>query len=97
LTVYDSRLGSGDLDVIAYIVTYKRVVYSAHAARRLRERSITRAMVRKVLAVGDSFDVSSSSGKNRRGREYHFGGRLLRVVYVESSQDHLVITAMWKD
>ena len=74
-------------------MTYKRILYSTHAARRLRGRGITRAMVRQTLATGEAIETLTIVGaKQRFVRELRFG----RGVYLEDSRDLTIVTVMWK-
>ena len=54
-------------------------------------------MVRHTLAAGEAMDAKSIPGaKLRFVREHRFGGRVLRVVYVEDLRELTIITVMWK-
>jgi len=53
-------------------------------------------MVRRVLSLGTRFEVNTSSGKERLGRELEFDARWLCVVFVEDSREITIITVMWK-
>jgi len=54
-------------------------------------------MVRQTLAAGEAIDALTLPGaKQRLVRERPFGGRVLRVVYVEDSRDLTIVTVMWK-
>jgi hypothetical protein len=71
-------------------VTWKRVVYRAHAVRRLWQRGISRQQVRHVLATG----VWRHQGPN-----WLVDGVLdrwpARVVVQEGAETITVITVMW--
>ena len=79
-------------------MTYKNIEYSAHAARRMWERGVRRADVRRVLARGV---WSSSLTLERRDPRFSkrgvIGRRELEVVYTEDAHRICVITVIWKD
>ena len=69
----------------------KRILYRAHALRRLRERGITRHHVRDLLAAG--------AWRRRESGRWLVDGRLegrrARLVLEERSEALVVITVMW--
>lgn len=60
-------------------MTPKQILYSAHAAKRLRERRITRQQVRTVLAIG-TLDDAENGGLSKTAV---IDGRTIRVIYRE--------------
>jgi len=71
-------------------MSWKRVVYHAHAVRRLHQRGITRQQVRQLLATG---------AWRRQGARWLVDGGLerwpARVVVQEDADTITVITVMW--
>lgn len=67
---------------------------SDHAAQRIKQRVITRALVRRCVVSGQivGFDI-----RGRVIREMSFGKRKLVVVYLEIKLGALVVTAYWKE
>ncbi|OGU03182.1 MAG: hypothetical protein A2085_00340 [Gemmatimonadetes bacterium GWC2_71_10] len=72
-------------------MTWKRLVYRAHAARRLRERHITRQDVRHLLATG----TRRRQGSTRWLIDGALGRWPARLVLYESADTVTVITVMW--
>lgn len=60
-------------------VTHKPVVYSAHAATRLKQRRITRREVRAVLATGAVSDIPNGGTR----KHLVVDGRQIAVFYKE--------------
>ncbi len=74
-------------------MTWKRIVYRAHAAARLRERRITRWDVRALLASGSW----RRQGRNRWLVEGTVDRWRARLVLHEGADMLTVITVMWTD
>ena len=81
-------------------MTYKNIEYSAHAARRMWERGVRRADVRRVLARG-VWSSLHTPPMERRDPRFSKGGvigrRELEVVYTEDAHRICVIPVIWKD
>ena len=71
-------------------MTHKPIVYSAHAASRLKQRRITRREVRAVLATGA---VSALTNGGTR-RDAMLDGRQIAVLYREDRQRLHILTVM---
>jgi Domain of unknown function (DUF4258) len=71
-----------------------RLDISEHAAHRLKERGITREVIRRCISAGErtSLDVNG-----RLVKQLLFKDKILTVVYLELKGGALVITAYWKD
>ena len=67
---------------------------SDHAAQRLKQRLITRDLVRQCVIKGQlvGFDI-----RGRVIREFLVGRRRLVVIYIEITLGVLVVTAYWRD
>ena len=81
-------------------MTYKNIEYSAHAARRMWERGVRRADVRRVLArwVWSSLHTPPLERRDPRfSKRGVIGRRELEVVYTEDAHRICVITVIWKD
>lgn len=72
-------------------MTWKRIVYGMHAARRLRERRITRRQVRQLLASG----MRRRQGSTRWLAEGALDRWPARLVFRETADTITVITVMW--
>lgn len=84
------------ISVYAYItVTPKIIVYSDHAAGRLRERGITRQMVRRLLATGAKGKATTVRGAQRWEASGKLGRRIASIIYIESASEILVVTVQW--
>ena len=70
-----------------------RLDVSNHAKERLKQRKITRNLIRKVLALGT---LVGADLKGRRIKQKKFGKRTLIVIYVENVGGQSVVTAYWK-
>lgn len=78
-------------------MTYKAIVYTAHAALRMLERSVSRAQVRTTLAAGTVVPTVTKRGRTRHTKRGAFGGRTLDVVYYEDAAAIEIITVYWVD
>ena len=69
--------------------------YSKHADRRLSERGIPKAWVEATMAAPDYQTPDPKDPRLTRAykRLSEAGGRVLRVVYVSTGMDTLIITA----
>lgn len=70
-----------------------RLEISNHAKRRLKQRKITRNLLRKTLALGTLVRMDL---KGRKIKQKKFGKRTLIVVYIENIGGQSVITSYWK-
>jgi hypothetical protein len=73
-------------------MTYKAIRYSDHAAKMLRTRRISRADVRWIIAKGVRQRAETRGGQQRWKADARIGKRELYVVYIERSDDLLVVT-----
>ena len=69
--------------------------YSKHADRRLSERGIPKAWVEAAMAAPDRETPDPKNPRLTRAykRLTEAGGRVLRVVYMRTGTDTLIITA----
>lgn len=74
-------------------MTWKRIVYGMHAARRLRQRRITRQQVRQLLATG----AWRRQGISKWLVDGPLGRWAARLVVQESADTITVITVMWME
>jgi Domain of unknown function (DUF4258) len=70
-----------------------RLEISNHAKERLKQRLITRNLIRKTLALGK---LVGTDLKGRKIKQKKFGKRILIVVYMENMGGQSVITSYWK-
>jgi Domain of unknown function (DUF4258) len=70
-----------------------RLEISNHAKERLKQRLITRNLIRKTLALGN---LVGTDLKGRKIKQKKFGKRILIVVYLENIGGQSVITSYWK-
>jgi len=74
-------------------MTWKRLVYRAHALRRLRERRVTRRDVRTLVATG--------SWRRQGADRWLVDGALdrwpARLVLHEGADTLTIITVMWTE
>lgn len=75
----------------------KQVVLSSHALHMIAERSIEAEWVERVIAAPEKIspDLNDPVRRCAFGRIDEFGGRWLRVVYVETNDATRVITAFF--
>lgn len=79
-------------------MTYKRVEYSAHAVRRMYERSVRRRDVQWVLARGVWRPERSLEGRDPRfSKRGVVGSGELEVIYTEDAHRIHVITVRWNE
>ncbi len=76
-------------------MTPKRIIYSDHAAGRLRGREITRQNVRRVVATGTRSKTLTMAGAQRWESRGVIGKREMSVIYIEGATELLVVTAQW--
>lgn len=76
-------------------MTPKRIVYSDHAAARLRERAITRQQVRRLLATGARSKATTLIGAQRWESRGSIAGRTASVIYIEKATTIEVVTVQW--
>ena len=69
-------------------MTPKRIEYDVHANDQMRDRKITRADVRWLLADGVMCEAVFARCGYLRGRE-------AKVVYLENAERVYVVTVMW--
>lgn len=77
-------------------MTYKRIEYSPHAARRMQERGIRSSDVKQVLATGTMFVPGQYGGAVRHGRRDTVRDEGCLVIYIEDALHILVVTVMWE-
>jgi len=68
----------------------KRIVFIAHALERLRDRKISKELVIQTLNEPDSVDTGYLG---RKISQKILNGKLIRVIYEETEDEILVITA----
>jgi hypothetical protein len=74
-------------------MTFKPIRYSNHAALRLRQRSITRADVRRIIARGKRQKINSRSGREQRWKSCgKIGKRTFCVIFIERARELEIIT-----
>ena len=79
-------------------MTYEKIEYSPHAARRMRERGVARGDVRWVLARGLRTNQHALAGRDRRfSKRSMIDRRELEVIYTEDARRICVITVAWKE
>jgi uncharacterized DUF497 family protein len=78
-------------------MTHKAVRYSDHSAKRLKTRGISRADVRWIIANGIRVRAETRGGEQRWKVSAKIGKRELYVVYIERSNDLLVVTVAEQD
>lgn len=78
-------------------MTYtKRVTYSRHAVKRMRERQIRRWQVRVMIARGqDNREFLKNPEPNEQCKIGVFGKKQARVIYLEWQRSIHVVTVMW--
>jgi hypothetical protein len=73
-------------------MTHKAIRYSDHAAKMLRIRRISRADVRWIIARGVRARADTGGGEQRWRVSAKIGKRELYVVYIERSNELVVVT-----
>ena len=73
-------------------MTHKAIRYSDHAAKMLRTRRISRADVRWIIAQGVRERADTRGGEQRWRVSAKIGKRELYVVYIERSNELVVVT-----
>lgn len=76
-------------------MTPKRIIFDDHVRGRLRQRRITRQDVRFVLARGIREPATTLAGAQRWSRRAMVRGREMRVVFIETRTDIIIVTAEW--
>lgn len=76
-------------------MTHKAVRYSKHALMRLQQRAITRAMVRRALAIGEK--ITDTGVPDTRAARLKVDRDMLQVHYREGATGIFIITAYWED
>ena len=73
----------------------KRVEYTVHARKRLRERGIRRQQVRWLLAKGDREKARTDAGAQRWLVRGYLGRHEAAVIFVEDAERYRIITVVW--
>lgn len=75
----------------------KSLFFSAHAIQRMNERHFSVEDVKRILYLGEVAKSSyqPKSGPQREARQYPFGGRLAKVIYLEEPNRYLIVTVEW--
>jgi len=76
-------------------VTHKPIEYSAHAAGRLKQRSIRRHAVQWLLARGIREAAPTLGGAQRWRVRGFLGRREAAVVFIEDAHRIRVVTVEW--
>lgn len=77
-------------------MTYKRIEFGPHAARRLKQRNIRRWEVRWLLARGERTKEETRPGAEQRwGCAGLLGKRPAKVIFVEDARRILLVTIEW--
>lgn len=76
-------------------MTYKRIEYDPHAARRMREREFTRSEVRWLLHHGEREALPTQFGEQRWGRRGWIRGKEALLVYLENAERIYVLTVQY--
>ena len=70
-----------------------RIEFSSHAQQRLKERTITRQQIRQCLTDGVLMGLDI---RGRKVKNVLLSKRLLEVIYLETKNGTLIVTAYWK-
>ena len=65
---------------------------SPHAVERLKQRKISRSLVRKTIVLGQLVSVQSNG---RNIRQLKVRGRTLEVIYLNCSGGFILVTCYW--
>ena len=77
-------------------MTHKQIRYSIHAAKRLKERHITRGDVRWLIANGLREPADTRGGETRWQVSAKIGKRNLYVIFIEGAAEVEVVTVAEK-
>ena len=67
-----------------------RIIYTAHAQRRIRQRHVTRRMVEQTLSVPDH-PYRRGNVADEEIAERRFGNRIVQVVFEERKTGELIV------
>jgi len=70
----------------------KQIVYSRHAKERISQRGIKERQV--ICAIENPQQTIPARNKKRTKVRYKFDGKTLTVIYVETPNQIIIITAM---
>ncbi len=73
-------------------MTHKAIRYSDHAAKMLKTRRISRVEIRWLIAQGVRAGADTRGGEQRWKVSAKIGKRELYVVYIERSNELVVVT-----
>ncbi|MGH2397826.1 MAG: DUF4258 domain-containing protein [bacterium] len=68
----------------------RRIIYTAHARKRMRQRHVTRSMVRSTLSAPDH-PYTHGRIADEEIAERRFGGRTIQVVFEERKTGEVIV------
>jgi hypothetical protein len=74
-------------------MTFKDIRYSDHAALRIKQRKITRADVRRIIAGSVRQKAATGSGREQRWKSCgKIGKRTFCVIFIERARELEIVT-----